>query len=805
LCGVCRPRWRGFAVTSAISGAAPQAGAPKRIQVWRHDVVDERLREAVRAIEEQAAELGAGRALEIAEQSLGRRRPATSPADALRQFTLAFAAASLAARSGRTADLPRYLRTAVRTLHGVGVGVQGSRLSYLHAELRDLAARAQGQAQAMELCSLGSDAVLRLLERELRHVHAKDAEEVRLARARVLRVSGALDASAEVHSRLRPRDDLADALAWERACLLAMQAKSAGPVFLAFRNGSVGQTFERQCLAAVWAYASKDKASMREAPRAATLERVARASSNDKRWARGARALENAYRSSLPLDARIHGVARILDDDFPDPEIEALTLGAVARWLSRAKQPRLAEAAAARYRLFCQSLSDGKTSDVFGLDLPVADEPAEDALDFRPDYAPPGDGRIARTLTLARDLLLAGVGGWLRDDPDEGRTREYVEILAHHVTVLKGPIQKVGQMLAYYGFPISEDSESVLSQLFDDAQPVAFEVIRPVAEEDLGQPLERAFRSFDEKPLAAGSIGQVHGATLADGTEVVVKVQYPRMLECVEKDFRSLALLVPLLRTMVGPWDWDGILTELRARVVEECDYRVEARHQQRFGELLAGEPRMVVPRVFPDFVGRRVFVAERFRGEDFRAFASRASEEERTRAAETITRYAIVTTMLASTFNSDLQPGNLLFGGDRVCFVDFGNVRTWDAHGGACWRMILEAFLRQDPAQLERGLTEAKMFAPGSYDPRRILGVLGDHLLGAVSHDAPVRIEKGRLMREILLLGPRGPHEARGVRIAPEYIYAFRMYWGLFAVLSDLRATVNLHRVCVEALGLRV
>src|SRR5581483_10044966 len=136
-----------------------------------------------------------------------------------------------------------------------------------------------------------------------------------------------------------------------------------------------------------------------------------------------------------------------------------------------------------------------------------------------------------------------------RNERTVALVNELVEQLSH----MRGAAMKVGQVLSMVDFDgLPEDERDALqrrlAELRDDVPPVPFGKLERLMRDELSGPLGRVFSEFDERAFAAASIGQVHRATMLDGTEVVVKVQYPGVAEAVETDLRNAMLLLPLVK-----------------------------------------------------------------------------------------------------------------------------------------------------------------------------------------------------------------------------------------------------------------
>ncbi len=154
----------------------------------------------------------------------------------------------------------------------------------------------------------------------------------------------------------------------------------------------------------------------------------------------------------------------------------------------------------------------------------------------------------------------------------------------------------------------------------DQVPPEPFWAVRRVVEEDLGQPIEAVFASFDRTPLAAASIAQVHAATLRTGESVVVKVQRPSVGELVHEDLRVMAWLAPFLvgRIPIAALANPPALVELFAETItEELDFRLEAENMLDVARIFAelDQRNYVIPRPHPTLVTPRVLVMERVSG----------------------------------------------------------------------------------------------------------------------------------------------------------------------------------------------
>jgi predicted unusual protein kinase regulating ubiquinone biosynthesis (AarF/ABC1/UbiB family) len=163
--------------------------------------------------------------------------------------------------------------------------------------------------------------------------------------------------------------------------------------------------------------------------------------------------------------------------------------------------------------------------------------------------------------------------------------------------------------------------QRAFAKLFDDAPPMPTAVAIATVEVELGRPVPEVFASFEPAPLAAASIGQVHAATLHDGTRVVVKVQYPGVEAAIRADLANTELLGTFLQLIVSAapglsrLDVRGMAQEISDRIGEEIDYRAEAAYQREFADAYRGHPFIRIPQVHPELSTRRVLTMEHVDG----------------------------------------------------------------------------------------------------------------------------------------------------------------------------------------------
>lgn len=253
---------------------------------------------------------------------------------------------------------------------------------------------------------------------------------------------------------------------------------------------------------------------------------------------------------------------------------------------------------------------------------------------------------------------------------------------------LGGTFVKFGQMLALQPDILSPEYCNALFELLDRVEPFSYAEVQRILIEELGRPPEQLFNSFEPRPLATASVGQVHVAFL-HGAKVAVKVQRPRVEMEFASDIRLMVVTMALIRSLrLRPLEWMlEPMTEFVGWTREELDYRNEARYSERLRALAAGNPIQYVPKVYGDLTTRRVLVVEFLEGVTLLDYL-RAREQgnevllQRLKAAGFDgQRFAgnIIDNFLGDAFrhgiyHADLHPANLMIlPGSVVGYVDFG------------------------------------------------------------------------------------------------------------------------------------
>lgn len=243
---------------------------------------------------------------------------------------------------------------------------------------------------------------------------------------------------------------------------------------------------------------------------------------------------------------------------------------------------------------------------------------------------------------------------------------------------LKGGAMKVGQALSVmeaaipeqYGKPYRE----ALTKLQREAPPLPAAKVHRVLDAQLGTKWRERFQSFDDKPVASASIGQVHKAIWSDGREVAVKIQYPGADEALRADLKTIQRLTSVFKQLAPGADIESVVAELIERTEMELDYRLEADNQRAFAKAYADDPHFVVPAVIAS--APKVVIAEWIEGIPMSVIIREGTPEQRDAMGTRLTELTFGAPKRLEMMHGDAHPGNFMLMPDgRMGVIDFGAV----------------------------------------------------------------------------------------------------------------------------------
>lgn len=355
---------------------------------------------------------------------------------------------------------------------------------------------------------------------------------------------------------------------------------------------------------------------------------------------------------------------------------------------------------------------------------------------------------------------------------------------------MKGVFMKLGQIVSFANDALPESAKQALQGLQNDAPPMTFEVAREVIEEQLGGDLSKFFAHVEEEPLAAASIGQVHRGRLLDGTDIVLKVQYPGVDTAIENDLKFTKGIAAMAQGVFRNSDANAIVEELRDRLLDEVDYRKEARNQQLFGDLWRGHPLIRIPEVYPEFSRKKVLCQSFVRGMGYYDFLEAANASERTTAVYVLNDFVFDSLHRFHVFNGDPHPGNYLFHEDGgITFLDFGCIRFFDAPFMAELQGFNRAIVQEDRTAFDESMHRLKLILPGRPYDRDFCWAFFQY------HAAPFAKDEVFTFTEEFLAQARdvmSPMQLRKLNLPPELVFFNRITFGLNAIFQQLGASAN-------------
>ena len=366
---------------------------------------------------------------------------------------------------------------------------------------------------------------------------------------------------------------------------------------------------------------------------------------------------------------------------------------------------------------------------------------------------------------------------------------------------LKGPLMKVAQLMATIPDALPREYAAELAQLQADAPSMGWPFVRRRMTAELGADWEKKFARFDRVAANAASLGQVHRARLADGTELACKLQYPDMESAVEADLAQLKLIFRVYEHYDRAIATGQIHAEISARLREELDYAHEAKNMRLYAGMLRDEDGVHLPDLVDRLCTKRLITMTWLEGAPLLK-AGDLSAAKRNRVAMNLFRAWYVPFYFYGTIHGDPHLGNYTIRPDQsVNLLDFGCIRIFKPSFVKGVIDLYEA-LRDGDEKLAVQAYESWGFTRLDKRMIEVLNLWARFVYAPLLDDRPRRIqdaETGQYGREVAEKVHEELRRLGGVKPPREFVFMDRAAIGLGSVFMRLKAEINWHRLFRE------
>jgi len=375
---------------------------------------------------------------------------------------------------------------------------------------------------------------------------------------------------------------------------------------------------------------------------------------------------------------------------------------------------------------------------------------------------------------------------------------------------LKGPIMKVAQLLATIPEALPAEYAAELGQLQSHAPPMGWSFVRRRMAAELGSDWESKFANFEHEAAASASLGQVHRATSHDGRALAAKLQYPDMQSAVEADLAQLGVLFSIHRRLRPAIETSEMLKEIAARLREELDYELEAKHTCLYGIIFNNDPLISVPEVVPELSTRRLLTMTWLEGRRLLDYTDRPLEE-RNQIACAMFRAWWFPFSHYGVIHGDPHLGNYTIFADEsgraagINLLDYGCMRTFAPRFIQGVIDLYQGLLHNDRALIVQAY-ETWGFTGLSHELIDILNIWANFIYGPMLEDRvrtiADRVSPGMYGRREAFKVHQGLREKGPVKVPREFVFMDRAAIGLGGVFLHLNAELNYYRLFSDTIA---
>ena len=379
------------------------------------------------------------------------------------------------------------------------------------------------------------------------------------------------------------------------------------------------------------------------------------------------------------------------------------------------------------------------------------------------------------------------------------------ERLAGELAQMRGAVMKVGQLLSMEaGELLPPELSSILAGLRDSAHSMPSSQLRPLLSRAWGDDWRKRFRSFDEQPFAAASIGQVHRAVAHDGRRLAIKIQYPGVAASIDSDVANVAALLKLFRLLPAGLEIDPLLDMARRQLHDETDYALEASHLRQYRARLGNDELLRVPEVDEGLGGPGILAMTYIDGQSIEHLAS-APLETRNRLAARLIDLCLHEFLHWGLVQSDPNFANFLFDAKQqtIGLLDFGALRVNQPGRELALARLLRAALNEDFEQILAAACEVGYVADtNSFSYRMtivdLIRTAAEPALGAQPYEFAESVLVQSLADKLLYL--RSSSEPQSLPPA-DVVFLHRKLAGMFLLCARIRARVDVRRIVLAHL----